>query len=126
MEQFIIDTNVISHYLSGRINAENIEVMDEVINAIPNFSIISKIELLSWKTDTVIEEKIQSLLEESNVFDMTDAIVTNCINIRRKYKIKTPDAIIAATALVFNYTLITNNLKDFQHIKGLRTINPLQ
>lgn len=38
--------------------------------------------------------------------------------------VKTPDAIIAGTALTFNYTLITNNEKDFASIKGLKIINP--
>ncbi|MVN21709.1 PIN domain-containing protein [Mucilaginibacter arboris] len=39
-------------------------------------------------------------------------------------KIKTPDAIIAATALAYDYTLITNNEKDFFAIAGLRIVNP--
>ncbi len=46
----------------------------------------------------------------------------------RKYpqgkKIKTPDAIIAATALAYGYTIITNNEKDFKGITGLKIINP--
>jgi predicted nucleic acid-binding protein len=46
------------------------------------------------------------------------------VNIRRNKKIKTPDAIIAATALAFDYTLISNNDKDFSDIKGLKYINP--
>jgi len=38
--------------------------------------------------------------------------------------IKTPDAIIAATALAYDLTLTTNNEKDFSHIKGLKIVNP--
>ena len=124
MEQYLIDTNAISHYLSGRINANNIDFMDNVIDAVPNLSIISKIELLSWKTEEVIEEKIQALLNESNILDISDAIVLDCVAIRRKHKIKTPDAIIAATALTYNFTLVTNNYSDFQNIKGLKVFNP--
>jgi predicted nucleic acid-binding protein len=51
-------------------------------------------------------------------------VVKRCIEIRRNRKIKTPDAIIAATALAKNYTIITNNEKDFAHIEGLKIINP--
>ncbi|MCF8381671.1 MAG: PIN domain-containing protein [Bacteroidales bacterium] len=41
-------------------------------------------------------------------------------------KIKTPDAIIAATAMVHGCTLITNNEKDFNNIKGLKIANPFK
>jgi len=45
-------------------------------------------------------------------------------DIRKQYKIKLPDAIIAATARIYNLTLLTRNTKDFQEISGLLTINP--
>jgi len=45
------------------------------------------------------------------------------VKIRRGKKIKTPDAIIAATAIVHNLTLITGD-GDFNNIKGLSIVNP--
>ncbi|HAH54244.1 MAG TPA: hypothetical protein DCM02_02880 [Flavobacterium sp.] len=45
------------------------------------------------------------------------------MKIRRSKKIRTPDAIIAATAIVHNLTLITND-NDFNGIQKLKTINP--
>jgi predicted nucleic acid-binding protein len=48
------------------------------------------------------------------------------VNIRRNKKVKTPDAIIAATALANGFTLITNNEKDFNNIKGLKIVNPFR
>lgn len=51
--------------------------------------------------------------------------MVNCtIAIREIYKIKLPDAIITATALVYNLTLITRNISDFQNIESLKIINP--
>ncbi|MCF8232854.1 MAG: hypothetical protein K9J27_11755 [Bacteroidales bacterium] len=41
-----------------------------------------------------------------------------------KHKIKLPDAIIAATSLVYDLTLITRNSTDFKNIDELRLINP--
>ena len=38
-------------------------------------------------------------------------------------KIKTPDAIIAATAIVHKFTLLTND-DDFKNIPGLQIIEP--
>ncbi|TDB61346.1 PIN domain-containing protein [Arundinibacter roseus] len=46
------------------------------------------------------------------------------IEIRRKHKIKLPDAIIAATALVHHLTLVTNNVSDFARIENLLVVNP--
>jgi predicted nucleic acid-binding protein len=37
---------------------------------------------------------------------------------------KLADAIIAATAIVFQLTLITNNSRDFLNIAGLRIVDP--
>jgi predicted nucleic acid-binding protein len=44
--------------------------------------------------------------------------------LRRKHKIKTPDAIIAATAIANKYILITSNKSDFSNIKNLKIIAP--
>jgi hypothetical protein len=51
-------------------------------------------------------------------------LVNTTIHTRQTYKIKLPDAIIAATALVYNLTLISRNSKDFDGIEGLEFINP--
>lgn len=40
-------------------------------------------------------------------------------------KIKLPDAIIAATAMLYDLHLITRNVQDFKHI-NLNLINPFQ
>jgi len=51
-------------------------------------------------------------------------VINQCVAIRKNKKIKTPDAIIAATALADNFTIITNNEKDFANISGLKFVNP--
>jgi predicted nucleic acid-binding protein len=51
-------------------------------------------------------------------------VIAHCVALRKGKKIKTPDAIIAATALAYGYILITANEKDFANIKGLKLINP--
>ena len=40
------------------------------------------------------------------------------------HTIKLPDAIIAATALVYDLTLISRNVSDFKNIEGLKVLNP--
>jgi len=41
-----------------------------------------------------------------------------------KYKIKLPDAIIAATAIVYDLILVTRNISDFKNIDGLHVVDP--
>jgi len=48
------------------------------------------------------------------------------ISIRRVYKTKLPDAIIAAIAIAYKSTLITHNQTDFKKIKGLTLIDPFE
>lgn len=40
------------------------------------------------------------------------------------HKTKLPDAIIAATALVYDLILITRNTADFKSIDGLKVVDP--
>ena len=124
MEQYLIDTNVISDYLSELFPEAGMTLIDEAIDATPNLSIITQIELLSWKTENTTEQQIKNFILDSVIWEVTPDVVTECVNIRRSKKIKTPDAIIAATALVNNFTIITNNEKDFENIRGLKIVNP--
>lgn len=123
MEQYLIDTNVVSDYFSASFPPAGMQLMDDVMDAIPNLSVITQIELLCWKTDTDTELAVQDFIADSVVLDISSNIIA-CVQLRRNKKIKTPDAIIAATALANGYTLITNNEKDFANIKGLKILNP--
>ena len=84
---------------------------------------VSQIELLSWKTEPDIENVIKQFLENSRIYNLSKDVVFGCVEMRRTYSIKLPDAIIAATAINENLVLITKNLKDFSKIKGLRILN---
>lgn len=124
MEQYMMDTNVVSDYLSDSFAAAGMALMDTAIDAIPNISIITQIELLCWDTDIITTKSVKDFVDDSVVMDITPNVIAYCVALRKGKRIKTPDAIIAATALAYGYTLITANEKDFANIKGLRLINP--
>ena len=124
MGRYLIDNNVISNYFAGVFSANAMLFLTDVIDKTPNLSVIIKIEALSWRNSDVTKENIVKLfVQNSNIIPLSDIIVDECIQIRRNVRIKTPDAIIAATAIVHGYTLLTSDL-GFNRIPNLTVVNP--
>lgn len=124
MAQYLVDTNVVSDYLSGLFKSEAVLFMDGVMDDIPNLSIISQIELLCWSTDVETEQNIKNFIADSNVLNINSEVLNHCVLLRKSRKIKTPDAIIAATALAYEFVLVSANERDFANIKSLKVVNP--
>ena len=124
MEQYLIDTNVICDYLSNAIPTTGQKFMDDVVDAIPNISVITQIELLCWNTDDITKQNVRNFISECNIYEISNEVIESCVIIRNSKKIKTPDAIIAATALTNNFTILSRNISDFKNINGLKHSNP--
>jgi len=124
MGKYLIDNNVISNYFSELFSEKTMNFISKIIDETPNISVITEIEALSWiNPDKEKEGFLKEFVSDSNILMLNPEIVTECIKIRRSKKIRTPDAIIAATAIVHNLTLITN-YNDINGIQKLKTINP--
>ena len=125
MEQpnYLIDTNAVIDYLGGKLSAGGMAFMDAIMNEIPNVSVITKIEVLGFNASKEHYTILSNFISDAIVFDLTDEVVNVCIALRKVYRAKLPDAIIAATALVNDFTLITRNVSDFKNIQGLRIYN---
>jgi predicted nucleic acid-binding protein len=65
-------------------------------------------------------------VDNSQVFALNENVVNTCIEIRKKYRIKVPDAIIAATSITNKFELVTRNVSDFKKIKELNWTNPFE
>ena len=97
--------------------------MDMILGERYSISVINRIELLGFKNLNDSEsEALSSFISHSDIFDLEENIILETIQIRKKYSIKLPDAIIAASCLVNNCSLITNNIKDFDQITGLHLV----
>ncbi|HET7361502.1 MAG TPA: type II toxin-antitoxin system VapC family toxin, partial [Salinimicrobium sp.] len=100
------------------------EFMGNIIDRTPNISIITQIEALSWiNPDKKKENILQEFIQDSNILNLNPEVVAGCVKIRRERKIKTPDAIIAATAIFYDLILLTSD-SDFKNIPYLRLLNP--
>ena len=117
---YLIDTNVAIYYFGLALASDSEKFMDQVLGKRYFISVINRIELLGFKRLNENESKaLSSFISNSVVFDLEEDIILETIEIRKKYNLKLPDAIIAATCLVNNCSLITNNIKDFDEITGL-------
>lgn len=122
--QYLIDTNVVIDYLGNKLPVSGMDFMNGVIDAVPNISVITKIELLGFNTHDEHYKILSNFIDDATVLDLTSNVVEISIEIRRKHKTKLPDAIIAATALVYNLVLISRNISDFKNIDGVQVIDP--
>ena len=101
--KFLLDTNVVIYLLGGRL-----------LHALPQgdfgVSVITEIELLSYPTLSPDEDRVmRGFLDEVVRYPLTDAIRDRTISLRRQFRLKLPDALIAATALEAGATLLTND-----------------
>ena len=124
-QRYILDTNTIIDYIGDKLPQDSSFAMDKVVNDELNISIIVKIETLGFNGEDSEMQKLKDFLSLAKTYYVDDLIAQKTIDLRKKYrKLKLPDAIIAATALANNLTLISRNTKDFEDISGLICINP--
>jgi len=124
-ENYLIDTNVAIYFLNGVLPPQSLPFMRSIFDSGANLSVITKIELLGWSFPGVSSSNsAEQFVDTSTIYALTDAVVSLTIILRKAYKIKLPDAIIAATAIVYDLTLISRNDKDFVGIPSLAYRNP--
>ena len=121
----MIDTNIAIEYIGETLPEKALYLLDSIFDSHFHISVINKIELLGFANITKEEElKFRELINAAEIIELNEDIVTSTIDIRKNYKTKLPDAIIAASALANNLTLITRNTKDFNKIEDLIILNP--
>lgn len=120
----LIDTNVWIDALSGKLNAPAF-LKITVQASWAGYSAITRLELFGYPGLKDEEElKIIELLKPFIEIAVDSRIIDKAIRIRKDIRIKVPDAIIAATALENDCSLITRNVEDFRGIAGLDVIDP--
>ena len=118
--RYLLDTNAVLDFMGKKLPAKSQFILSEIVDNEINISAINKIELLSFY---FVEQTLVDFVSFAEVYPIDDETIDKTIVIRKKYKIKLPDAVIAATAIINNFTLITHNIKDFQKITELQIMD---
>jgi len=109
----IFDSNVLIYLSKYKLDPQKILQKNAAI------SVITKIEALGYAFANIEEHNLlKAICSELEVVPLTDTISEETIKLRARYKVKLPDAIIYATALVRRVPLLTNNIADFKSLDG--------
>jgi len=112
----INDVKVVKNELNN-IRSENVLI-----------SVITEIEVINGAINKEMQKSFIKKLKKYNIIHIDTKTSFKASSLIKKYKLShgldIPDAFIAATALIHNLHLYTNNLKDFKFIEGLILYNP--
>ncbi len=92
----------------------------------PVASAVSLVEVLGYYKLTPKEKTaLENLFAELTILYPNAEIFQIATDLRQERSVSVSDVLIAATALHHNLTLATHNTKDFEWIKSLSLVDPL-
>ena len=123
---YLWDTNTIIYYLQQQFSAKAEKYIDNLLkDEQPVISAITEIELLCWKSATSKDiNVINNFIADAFVIEIEQPIKIKDAEIRKNSGVKLADAIIAATAIIYNLTLLTRNIDDFKKVRNIKITNP--
>jgi len=118
----IADTNIFIATIRGNEIAEALLLKHQNSLAI---SLITILELKSGATDSKKKTAVRLITDMYTVLPLSKHIGERALQLVELYttpqrKLEVPDALIAATCLEHQASLLTFNTKDFKFIKGLK------
>ncbi|MDL2124390.1 MAG: type II toxin-antitoxin system VapC family toxin [Deltaproteobacteria bacterium] len=134
MKRCTLDTNIITAFLKNDSRVvERVSDYLEFFNKL-TINIISYYEILRGLKDLGNEEKLRrfdKFIQENELVFIKKDTIEKAAEIYAYLKkegnlIEDADILMASTAIVEDLVLITNNIKHFKRVKGLRTDNWLQ
>ena len=103
LPSLVLDTNAALYHLGNRLG-------QPLPSGLYFVSIITEMELLSYPGLSSPEaQQIHNFLSHLTIININDSIKNLAIQWRQQYKLKLPDAIIVATTLSLEATLLTND-----------------
>jgi len=119
----LVDTNILIYLSKRKLEFEQVASSQAKLF----ISVITYMEVLGYRFENDLEKQtITQLCKYFPIIHLNSEIIEKVISIRQKHKIKLPDAIILATAIIGDLELVTANVGDFKAIDSELIIrNPL-
>jgi predicted nucleic acid-binding protein len=117
----IVDSNIIIYAIQN----DNEQIKDYLSDQLEDVhtSDISRIEVIGYHKNTpAIKSRFDVFFGTITTLAISEAVVLKAIELRQQRKRSLADSIIAATALIYNMPVLTNNAADFADIDGLQVI----
>jgi predicted nucleic acid-binding protein len=116
---FVLDTNILIYHAAGKEDsAMFFDAHSTDVLYVPSIVVA---EFLSYP---LISEKavsaFRSFISQMIIVNLDFRIAELAAEIRRTYRVKLLDAVVAATAFSTNSILVTKNMRDFKKIKELQ------
>ncbi|MFB6181272.1 MAG: type II toxin-antitoxin system VapC family toxin [Candidatus Magasanikbacteria bacterium] len=120
MERIVLDTNAVIYYLQNDSKAvsviENLKDKDLYLSTITETEVFSKQDLA---IDRII--KIDTWLSNMSFVPVDSVIARKAASLRREYNLDVPDAIIGATSLFVDATVVSRD-DDFDGVDEVEII----
>jgi predicted nucleic acid-binding protein len=103
-DKIVFDTSWVINFLKDNVDGQMFEGAGRYV------SVITRIELYGFPGITPKEQAdISRFLKDVTVIPLIDDVEQRTVEVRRRFRLKTPDAIIAATALALGASLVTGD-----------------
>jgi toxin FitB len=116
----ILDSNIIIYAAQP----EHQFLRDFIVEYVPVVSAVSYVEVLGYHKLGNEKQLLEAFFKVATVLPLSDDVLIEATKLRQLRKLTLGDALVAATALVYNRTLVTRNDKDFVWIPNLTVMNP--
>lgn len=116
----LIDTNIIIDALRNKDKPKDYLRTQTTLIC----SIITAAELIRGSRNKEEQVRIEKVIKDFEVIPLSSTLGEKMLGLTKNYSLshglEIPDALIAATAIEENLTLVTSNTKHFSFIKGLK------
>jgi predicted nucleic acid-binding protein len=120
MNKLLLDSNIIIGVIKGRFSVAQLKKPSLLVSE------ITRLEIYGYHKLRTEEEKfLNKFFKNIECLPITKIIINQSIKLRQQKSMSLGDAIIAATAVIYELHLNTANTKDFIHIKKIELINSL-
>ena len=118
----LIDSNIVIHAAEPGFEflRQLIETPSASVSVVTYVEVLGHLDLQEYQ-----KSYFENFFESVSQLTVTLPIVRKAVALRQQRRMSLGDAIIAATALENDLTLVTRNLRDFRRISELTLLDPL-